>query len=776
MKIKSIKNKIKTSVDKYSVYSLEKNNENEVIANEPIHFVQMYDRSGSMSADLRKLTQNIKETLGTLDEGDFLSVLWYSGRGQNGVVIEGHRVTKTEGEIDYLSKLLDKNNTTIGSTMYSEVINEGARLIDKYSSFSKNAAISFFTDGGVNDERKSDVIATIEKLVQNPNCMSFNTIGYGRYYDAEILKDMAAMSPQGQYFHNSKIEEYLDTYKEKVDMNKGFTSGSIEVKNLDEISVDVYLMTDKSSSVKTLKPNESITFKTTKTDMSVISNGLISIDVKDGDFKEVIKMDKDYQMRSVDDESKETMLYGMASALYQVNRRDDALDILEKEVRDLQLYNKLANAFTTLEVGTASEFARTNYLNEDLREVNTINGPISEGISIMKILTKAEELSLDFDINEVRKDYKSISAKSEVTKDLFVESNSKSIIPISEIKFNTKGKLNASVLLTRNGYLDLSEIPNKPSELDDTFITKRYNNYNIIQDGVYRGEVLPLIAKNNHQLKELKTFLEDNNVKFSNKGMEIKVDMEGIPMITRNEARKYNTMADFSGKYLEAEVQKLETYVLKQVLDILKKEDGATKGEIKTYSEDTKSFLKEIGISYDGSYAPTLGDKIPMTDKFEYKVLNFELNGLKTTNGKISEYYNYEPEKRVSQVKLILNKCYNEVRKDILDDTKIDIQDIVEGNYKISESQELFDKLNPIYVEEKSNSSKLSKEVDTIRFGKVLTGSFFEDLKQDDKGQLFVEYTNKVLGEGKINVSMSKIIEGGEPIISSNENNLELTR
>lgn len=776
MKIKSIKNKIKTSVDKYSVYSLEKNNENEVIANEPIHFVQMYDRSGSMSADLRKLTQNIKETLGTLDEGDFLSVLWYSGRGQNGVVIEGHRVTKTEGEIDYLSKLLDKNNTTIGSTMYSEVINEGARLIDKYSSFSKNAAISFFTDGGVNDERKSDVIATIEKLVQNPNCMSFNTIGYGRYYDAEILKDMAAMSPQGQYFHNSKIEEYLDTYKEKVDMNKGFTSGSIEVKNLDEISVDVYLMTDKSSSVKTLKPNESITFKTTKTDMSVISNGLISIDVKDGDFKEVIKMDKDYQMRSVDDESKETMLYGMASALYQVNRRDDALDILEKEVRDLQLYNKLANAFTTLEVGTASEFARTNYLNEDLREVNTINGPISEGISIMKILTKAEELSLDFDINEVRKDYKSISAKSEITKDLFVESNSKSIIPISEIKFNTKGKLNASVLLTRNGYLDLSEIPNKPSELDDTFITKRYNNYNIIQDGVYRGEVLPLIAKNNHQLKELKTFLEDNNVKFSNKGMEIKVDMEGIPMITRNEARKYNTMADFSGKYLEAEVQKLETYVLKQVLDILKKEDGATKGEIKTYSEDTKSFLKEIGISYDGSYAPTLGDKIPMTDKFEYKVLNFELNGLKTTNGKISEYYNYEPEKRVSQVKLILNKCYNEVRKDILDDTKIDIQDIVEGNYKISESQELFDKLNPIYVEEKSNSSKLSKEVDTIRFGKVLTGSFFEDLKQDDKGQLFVEYTNKVLGEGKINVSMSKIVEGGEPIISSNENNLELNR
>ena len=31
------------------------------------------------------------------------------------------------------------------------------------------------------------------------------------------------------------------------------------------------------------------------------------------------------------------MLYGMASALYQANRRDEALDIIEKELKDLNL-------------------------------------------------------------------------------------------------------------------------------------------------------------------------------------------------------------------------------------------------------------------------------------------------------------------------------------------------------------------------------------------------------------------------------------------------------
>lgn len=776
MKVETTKNKIKTSVDKYSVYNLLKSENNEQLKNEPIHFVQMYDRSGSMHSDLKALTSNIKETLSLLDEGDFLSVLWYSGKNQYGTVIEGHRVTKADGEIEYLSKLLDKNNTSLGCTMYSEVIKEAEKLIDKYATFSKNAALSFFTDGGVNEESRNNVFETIKQLVKNPNCMSFNTIGYGKYYDAEILKDMAALSPQGQYFHNSKIDDYLSTYQDKVDMNKGFTSGSIEVTNIDNINVDVFVMTDKYSSVKTLKPNESITFKTTKTDMNIISSGKVELNVEDGEFTDKVKLNKDEEARSVGNEDKEKMLYGMASALYQTNRRDDALDIIEKEVKDLNLYNKLANAFTTIEVGVASEFAKSTYLNENVRERNTINGSISEGVSIMKILTKAEDLKLSFDIEEIRKGYKSITAKSEVEQNLFVETNSQNIIPVSDIKFNTKGKLNASVLLTRNGYLDLSNIKNKPSELDDTFITKRFNNYNIIQDGVYRGTTLPIVASTNSQIKEFKEFLQENNVKFDSKGMNIDVNMEGIPMITRNEARKYNSIKDFSVKYLEAEVKKLETYVLKQVIDILKKEDGAAKGDIKSYSDETKSFLKEIGVDYSGNYTPITGSKIPMTDKFEYKILNFELNGLKSTNGKIVEYYNYTPGSRVSQVKLVLNKAYQQVQKDIQLAAGINIEDVVTGNYKIGDSQKIFDTLNPIFTIKKEETSLYSRDVDMIRFGKVLTGSFFDDIKQDDKGTFFVEYEDKVLGKGVINVTMEKIVEGGDIPNQTNEQSQDLTR
>lgn len=777
MEVKSTQTKIEgTNLGDLAVYNMIKTKmDGEPEVSLPIHFVQTYDRSGSMYGDIKDLVKNIKETINLMDEGDFLTVLWYSGRKQNGVVIEGHRVTKTEGEMDYLYSLLKKHDTTLGCTMYSEVIDLANSMITKYSNLSSNSAISFFTDGGVNEESKKNVFEAVERIVANPNCMSFNTIGYGRYYDADILKDMAAISPQGQYFHNTGIKDYLDTYAKKIEINKGYSVGTIDVKNTDIKPIDVFFMTDNTANVKTLNPNESIQFRASKRDAKILSNGKISIDVKDKDFNETLTLSPNDDLKSIRKDSFNKIVYGMASAYYQANKRDNALDLIEFDIKDLNLYRKLANAFTTNEVGEASEFSRKAFADSDLRTPNTISGSISDGVSIMQILNKASDLNMKFDINVVREGYKNISQKREVEQNLFVETTSENIIPVSDIKFNTKGKLNASVLLTRNGYLDLTQVDNKPKELDDQFFTRRYNNYNIIQDGSYRASSLPIISDSNIASKDFKEFLFNNGVDFESKGTLINIDMSGIPMITRTEAKQFNSMEKFADVFLDSEVQKLKTYVIKQTLDILKKESGATKGEVTSYSDETKTFLKDIGVDYAGNYAPKQGTAIPMTDIFEYRLLGFELNGLKTTTGKINEYYDYTPSSKVSQIKLILNKCYKEVEKEIKDTLKVDIKDIVEGKYG-DNAQSLFDTITPYFVENKELSAKLSREVESVRFGKVITGSFFDDLKKDDKDNFYVDYSNPVLGDGKIIVSVEKITEGGQPAIETQDNDNSLTR
>lgn len=776
MEVKTTKTKLNgTTLGDFAVYNMLKTKmEGEVEKNLPVHFVQTYDRSGSMYGDIKDLVKNIKDTIKLMDEGDFLTVLWYSGRRQNGVVIEGHRVTKTDGELEYLENLLKKHNTTLGCTMYSEVIDLANAMITKHANLSSNAAISFFTDGGVNEESKKNVLESVERIVANPNCMSFNTIGYGRYYDPDILKDMAALSPQGQYFHNTNIKDYMDTYAKKIEINKGYSVGTIDIVNKEKTPIDIFFMTDGTSTSKTLQPDEKIQFRASKRNAKILTNGEISIDVKDKEFSETLTISPKDELNSVRRDSFEKIVYGMASAYYSANKRDKALDLIEFDVKDLNLYRRLANAFTTTEVGEATQFSRRVYEDSDLRQPQTINGTISDGISIMQILNKASQLDLKFDINVIKSNYTSISQKREVEQNLFVETKSENIIPVSDIKFNTKGKLNASVLLTRNGYLDLTQVKDKPSELDDQFLTKRYNNYNIIQDGSYRGDVLPIITESNVSGKEFKEFLFNNNVDFETTGNSIVVKMNDIPMITRTEAKQFNSFEDFSKMYIDTEVQKLKTYVLKQALDILKKESGAVKGEMATYSDTTKAFLKEIGVGYDGSYSPVTGAAIPMTDIFEYRILNFELNGLKSTTGKIAEYYNYTPGSRVSQIKQILNNCYKEVEAEVKSKFNIDIKDIVEGNYK--DSQVLFDTLNPYYVENKKSTESLSRQIESIRFGKVVTGSFFEDLKKDEKEQFYVDYKNDVLGDGRLYVSVEKITEGGQPAIEQEDTTNSISR
>ena len=95
----------------------------------------------------------------------------------------------------------------------------------------------------------------------------------------------------------------------------------------------------------------------------------------------------------------------------------------------------------------------------------------------------------------------------------------------------------------------------------------------------------------------------------------------------------------------------------------------------------------------------------------------------------------------------------------------------------MKDSQELFEQLHKIYVEEKTKADRLLKEIVSIRFGKVLTGSFFDDITQDDKGNFAINYNSKILGDGVINVTMEKIVEGGDiPSEDKEKKENELTR
>lgn len=757
MSIKTSKSILQnTKLGDFASYSVKKANKDKN-DNLPIHFIQTYDRSYSMINDLDDLVKNIQGTIDGMDEGDFLTVLWYSGKGENGVVIEGHRVTKTEGELDYLSKLLKNNSTPIGATMYSEVIDLSNSMIDKYKSLCSNAAISFFTDGGVNEESKENVFKSVERVVSNPNCLSFNTIGYGRYYDADMLKKMAEISPQGQYFHNKDINDYFNSYIEKIEQNKGYSLGTIEILNQDNQDVDVVIISNGAPTIRTLGLGESIIFKTSNSESNILSNGKIDINVQDKEFEDKLTLDKNDGLKPIEQDDSNDLIYAMVAAYYSINQRDKALDLVEHNIKDLNLYRKLANAFTSSEVGEATEYAKSLINNRDLREPNTIDKSISDGISVTQLINKAAELDLKLDMSLIKQNYKKIT-KSVKNDNIntneqikFIETKSADLIDLNKMKYNIGTKLNIGALVRSDGYLDLKNVSEKPEELDDVLITHRYKNYNLVQDGEYRFKTMPLVFDSNIKAKEFKNYLFENNVSFSSNGNVIEVVMENIPMVTRTEAKQNNSFVDFSKLYVDNEVAKLKTYVLKQVIDTLKKDDNNVVGDyLKDYSVETQDWIKKVAFINDsGTYSPRGYSSKNL--EASYRVLNFDIDGVKNIKGSIKDYYDYEPKTtRISKVKIILRDVFLDLEKDLNKSLGINIREIVDGSYNKDNTQTLYDELKKYRDDKVKNFEDTNRKIEQIRMGKVITGSFFEDLQTDSDGKQYVEYNNKVLGNGKI--------------------------
>ena len=64
-------------------------NENKQTLNDSVHRIFCIDVSGSMSGDLPNIRRQLKNKIPTsIRQQDFMSLIWFSGRGQFGTIFE----------------------------------------------------------------------------------------------------------------------------------------------------------------------------------------------------------------------------------------------------------------------------------------------------------------------------------------------------------------------------------------------------------------------------------------------------------------------------------------------------------------------------------------------------------------------------------------------------------------------------------------------------------------------------------------------------------------
>jgi hypothetical protein len=181
------------------------------------HNIWIYDRSGSMYSLIRQVIKDLEHFADKLQDGDTLSVAWFSTEnGTYRYILKGHVVGQHSPEI--VKNMLHQNNTVIGLTCFSEVLKETEVVVKDLLAMgiSDSFALMFFTDGyPVVSNYSKELKAIFESInALAPVISDAILIGYGDYYNRELMADMAS-AIGGTLVHTSRLcefEEYMGLF------------------------------------------------------------------------------------------------------------------------------------------------------------------------------------------------------------------------------------------------------------------------------------------------------------------------------------------------------------------------------------------------------------------------------------------------------------------------------------------------------------------------------------------------------------------------------------
>lgn len=173
----------------------------------PTNHVAVIDCSGSMYYDLPKIREQLKRKIPKiLGDKDTLSVVWFSGRGEFGTLLEGEPVS-TLADLKQVEKAVDRWLRPVGLTGFKEPMEEVADLAQRLAKKTPGSVFSLFfmSDGHDNCWNRSDILKAVAKAGLFMASSTF--VEYGYYADRPLLAKMAETAGGSLIF-----SEDFDTY------------------------------------------------------------------------------------------------------------------------------------------------------------------------------------------------------------------------------------------------------------------------------------------------------------------------------------------------------------------------------------------------------------------------------------------------------------------------------------------------------------------------------------------------------------------------------------
>jgi len=145
---------------------------------------------------------------------DFLTLIWFSGRGDCGTIFEHLSITDVQ-DLKRIHEAIDRYIHTVGSTGFVEPIRLSKKLAEAYT---ESPQVFFLSDGGENSWPIEECKAAFKEMVGIPVVL----VEYQYYCDRALIQELAQLC-EGTSIFNEDFESYDASFHQYMTNRVGAT-------------------------------------------------------------------------------------------------------------------------------------------------------------------------------------------------------------------------------------------------------------------------------------------------------------------------------------------------------------------------------------------------------------------------------------------------------------------------------------------------------------------------------------------------------------------------
>jgi hypothetical protein len=748
-------------LNKKRITEIGKNDTDTVLKPVPINFIVNIDVSGSMSYDLSLIRKQLKNKLPSLiKEGDTITIIWFSGNNQAGILKEEVEI-KSLTNLQDLNDAIDKFLKPVGLTAFAKPLELTKEVISRIKVNRPNSIFSllFLTDGGNNDVPFPTVLKALKELDTDLSASTF--IEYGLYADSKRLTEMAELIGGEKILANG-FDEYEPIFENKITKPLGFSK-----KILVDINDSKYKFCFTVS-----EDNEILVFSISDDNKILINDNIDNIyffsenSLSDYQMISPVTINGETNVKSVD-----KILYSAIYVLSDRTLNSDA-ELVFKVLGDIYTYDLFNNSFGKQKLNEFKTYIKECVEDESKRFIkgydenlvpdenaycfmDLINDltssddnyflPMHEEFKYKRIGRKTKQKGLE--LSDELKDKISNASTIEELNTIVAEANETHVGELTFINLDNEkafklndlvwneSRANLSVRVKYNGYVELPK--NNKFGLDkiDTFI---YRTYTIVKDGILNLTQLPVILSEetltNLKLVDNITIIDLETSLIPNTKLIV---FDKLPIINRTMVK--NVSAVELAK-LEWELLKLQgnekSYKHYENLLFPK----VSQEFVAKFSPEAEEYLKEIGITSFNGFNPKStaveSSDFYMSVKLDVKVAGFstipKVVDVETKICNTAKKVELKPNETLLEPGI--NDYYNQITSELYTSQDIEVQKTI--------LQKWLNKSKTTFINRKR---ELMVEIAKIKFALILSKGWFIEFSSFDENTLELELDDKKL-------------------------------